>query len=201
MKKGLLLAGILAVITGTAANAQRVNYGLKATLMFSNIKGEGLESGFKPGFQGGAFFEFNLTKDKKWGIQPELLFTQSSAKKGTDFSRRYVTHHNTSAREKISMSAATVPLLVRYSPIPALTFNLGAQYTYMYFIDENLLKGNRDAFKKSDVGAVAGAQVNVGNVRFIGRYVMGLSNINNVPAPQYDWKTNQITVGIGVAFK
>ncbi|TWV99181.1 porin family protein [Chitinophaga pinensis] len=201
MKKGLLLAGILAVITGTAATAQRVNYGLKATLMFSNVKGEGINPNYKPGFQGGAFFEFDLSKDKKWGIQPELLFTQTSAKKGNDFAQKYVTYHNTEGRDKIKISAASIPLLVRYSPIQALTFNLGAQYTYMYFIDENLLKANRDAFKKSDIGAVAGAQVNVGNVRFIGRYVLGLTNINNVPAPQYDWKTHQITLGIGVAFK
>jgi hypothetical protein len=201
MKKGLLLAGILAVFTGTAVNAQRVNYGLKASLLFSKVGGEGIKPSFTPGFQGGAFFEFDLSKDKKWGIQPELLFTQTTAKKGTDFASKYVTHHNTAARDKIKISAATVPLLLRYSPIPAITLNLGAQYTYMYFIDENLLKANRDAFKKSDIGAVAGAQVNVGNVRFIGRYILGLTNINDIPAPQYSWKTNQISIGLGVAFK
>lgn len=201
MKKGLLLAGILAVITGTAANAQRVNYGLKATLLVSNIKGEGINPGSKPGFQGGAFFEFNLTKDKKWGIQPELLFTQTSAKKGNDFAQKYVTYHNTQGREKVKISAVTVPILVRYTPIPALTLNLGAQYSNLFFIDENLIKGNLDAFKKNDIGIVGGAQVNVANVRFIARYVKGVANINNIPAPQYNWKTNQFTLGIGIAFK
>jgi len=201
MKKGLLLAGILAVFTGTAANAQRLNYGLKASVLFNKISGEGLKPGFAPGFQGGAFFEFNLSKDKKWGLQPELLFTQTSAKKNTDFNSKYVTWHNTEARDKVKISAATIPLLVRYSPIPAITLNLGAQYTYMYFIDENLLKGNTDAFKKSDVAAVAGAQVNVANVRFIARYMYGFSNINNVPQPKYDWNTRQFSLGIGVAFK
>lgn len=201
MKKGLLLAGILAVLTGTAANAQRLNYGLKASLLFSKISGEGLKPGFSPGFQGGAFFEFNLSKDKKWGLQPELLFTQTSTKKNTDFNSKYVTWHNTDARDKVKISAATIPLLVRYSPIPAITLNLGAQYTYMYFIDENLLKGNKDAFNKSDVAAVAGAQVNVANVRFIARYMYGLSNINAVPSPKYEWNTRQFSLGIGVAFK
>lgn len=201
MKKGLLLAGILAVMTGTAANAQRVNYGLKASLLFSKISGEGIKQSFTPGFQGGAFFEIDLSKDKKWGIQPELLFTQTSAKKASDFANRYVTYHNTQARDKIKISAATVPLLVRYSPIPAVTLNLGAQYTYMYFIDENLLKANRDAFNKSDVAAVGGVQVNVAGVRFFGRYVYGLSNINDVPAPKYEWNTRQIIFGMGVAFK
>lgn len=201
MKKGLLLAGILAVMTGTAANAQRLHYGLKAALLFSKVTGEGIKQSFTPGFQGGAFFEFDLSKDKKWGIQPELLFTQTSAKKAPDFASKYVTYHNTEARDKIKMSAATIPLLLRYTPIPAVTLNLGAQYTYMYFIDENLLKANRDAFVKSDIGAVGGVQINVANVRFFGRYVLGLTNINDIPAPQYDWKTHQISIGMGVAFK
>lgn len=202
MKKGLLLAGILAVMTGTAANAQqRVNYGLKASLLFSKISGAGLKEGFTPGFQGGAFFEFNLSKDKKWGIQPELLFTQTSAKKSPDFASKYVTYHNTDARDKVKISAATIPLLLRYTPIKAVTLNLGAQYTYMYFIDENLLKQKRDAFKKTDVGAVAGVQINVANVRFFGRYVLGLTNINDIPAPKNEWKTHQIAIGMGVAFR
>lgn len=201
MKKGLLLAGILAVMTGTAANAQRLHYGLKAALSLTKITGAGLKENLAPGFQGGAFFEFDLTKDKKWGIQPELLFTQTSAKKGPDFANKYVTYHNTEGKDKISISAATVPLLVRYTPIPAITLNLGAQYTYMYFIDENLLKANRDAFKKSDVAAVAGAQVNVANVRFFARYALGLSNINDIPLPKYEWNTHQVTIGMGVAFK
>jgi hypothetical protein len=199
MKKGLLLAGILAVFTATAANAQRLNYGLKASLLFSKISGEGLKPGFTPGFQGGGFLELNLSK--KWGIQPELLFTQTSAKKNTDFNSKYVTWHNNDAREKVKMSAVTVPVMVRYSPIPAISLNLGAQYTYMYFIDENLLKSNTDAFLKSDVAAIAGVTVNVANVRFIGRYMYGLSNINNVPAPKYDWNTRQFSLGIGIAFK
>jgi len=198
MKKRFLLVAILFVFLGSAASAQGFNYGLKASLLFSTIQGKGLKSNFTPGFQGGAFVEWDLSK--KWGFQPELLFTQSSSKKNEDFNGAYVSAHNTNARDKIKLSAITVPLLLRYSPIKELTFNLGAQYSYLVFADENLLKANRDAFKKSDIGAVAGVQVNVANVRFTGRYVLGLTNLNDID-DRYNWKSQQIAIGIAVAFK
>lgn len=198
MKKRLLLAGVLLVFLGSAASAQGFHYGLKASLLFSTIQGKGLKSNFTPGFQGGAFAEWDLSK--KWGIQPELLFTQATVKKGDDFSSFYVSASSSTARDKLKLSYVTIPLLVRYSPIKELTFNLGAQYSYLFFADENLLKYNRDALKKSDIGAVAGVQVNVANVRFFGRYVLGLTNVNDID-DRYKWKSQQIAIGMAVAFK
>jgi hypothetical protein len=198
MKKRLLLAGVLSLFMAVAANAQSFHYGLKASLLFSTIQGRGLKSSYPPGFQGGAFAEWDFKKH--WGIQPEVLFSQSSARKGSDFNGSYVTEHNTSAREKIKISAITVPLMIRYTPIKELTLNLGAQYSYMFFIDENLIKGNRDAFKKADIGGVAGIQVNLANVRFYGRYVMGLTNLNDID-DRFTWKSQQISIGMGLTIK
>jgi hypothetical protein len=198
MKKRFLLAAVLFVVLGSAASAQSLNYGLKASLLFSTVQGKGLKSNFTPGFQGGAFVEWDLSK--KWGIQPELLFTQSGTKKNNEFNGYYVSAHNTDARDKVKLSYVTVPLLLRYSPIKNLTFNLGAQYSYLFFANENLVKSNRDAFKKSDIGAVAGVQVNVANVRFTGRYVLGVTNVNDID-DRYKWKSQQIAIGIAIAFK
>jgi hypothetical protein len=198
MKKRFLLAAVLFVFVGSAASAQGFNYGLKASLLFSTIQGNGLKSKFTPGFQGGAFVEYDFSK--KWGIQPELLFTQASTKKNDEFNGYYVSAHNTNARDKIKLSYVTVPLLLRYNPIKNLTFNLGAQYSYLFYANENLIKANRDAFKKSDIGAVAGVQVNVANVRFTGRYVLGITNVNDID-DRYKWKSQQIAIGIAVAFK
>lgn len=198
MKKRLLLAGVLSMLIGTAASAQGFHYGLKASVLFSTIQGKGLKSSYPPGFQGGAFAEWDFSKH--FGIQPEVLFTQTTAKKGSDFATHYVSARNVEAREKIKLSYITVPLLFRYTPIKELTFNLGAQYSYLIFADENLLKGNRDALKKSDVGAVAGVQVNVANVRFFGRYVLGLTNVNDIDT-RFEWKSQQIAIGMGIAIK
>ncbi|SEW37506.1 Opacity protein [Chitinophaga sp. YR573] len=201
MKKRLLLAGVLLVFLGSAASAQGFHYGLKASLMFSTIQGDGLKSSYPPGFQGGAFAEWDFSK--KWGIQPEILFTQAGTRKTDDFqSRYYVSEGNTSSSSnKAKLSYVTIPLLFRYSPIKDLTFNLGAQYSYLFFANEDFLKYNKDAFKKTDIGAVAGVQVNVANVRFFGRYVLGLNNVNDITTPQHTWKSQQIILGIGVAFK
>lgn len=204
MKKGLLLAGVLSLFIGMASKAQSFHYGLKAGLMFSSIKGEGMKNGVKPGFQGGLFFEWDLSKDGKWGFQPELLFTQATAQKGSEFNTYFVGDRNTFATDKIKMSSITVPLLLRYSPIKNLTINAGAQYNYIFFADENLFKGDRNALKSSDIGAVLGVQVKVANVRFFGRYVYGVNDILNVhPADRDDihWNSQQIIIGIGIGIK
>jgi hypothetical protein len=202
MKKGLLLAGVLFVFLGTAARAQNFHYGLKASLMFSTIQGDGLKSSYPPGFQGGAFAEWDFSKNRKWGLQPEILFTQAAAKRSDDFqSRYYVSEGATSSDAKAKLSYLTVPILIRYSPIKELTFNLGAQYSYLFFANEDYLKYNKNAFKSSDIGAVAGIQVNVANVRFFGRYVLGLSDVSNITIPHHNWQSQQILFGIGVAFK
>lgn len=207
MKKGLLLAGVLSLFIGMASKAQSFHYGLKAGLLFSSIKGDGMKGGVKPGFQGGLFFEWDLSKDGKWGFQPELLFTQASAQKGSDFKTYFVGYANegtTATNDKIKMSSITVPLLLRYSPIKNFTINAGVQYNYIFFADENFFKKDQDALKSSDIGAVLGAQVKVANVRFFGRYVYGVNNILNLKQENrndINWHSQQITIGIGIGIK
>ena len=202
MKKGLLLAGVLSLFIGTASKAQNFHWGLKAGLMFSSMHGSGMESSVKPGFQGGAFAEWDLSKNKKWGFQPELLFTQATAKTSSDFTTYFVSNYNTYYNSKIKMSEINVPLLARYNPIPNLTINAGVQYTYIFFADENLFKSNRAALKSSDIGAVAGVQVKVANVRFFGRYVYGINNLLAIETPEnIKWHSQQITFGIGIGIK
>lgn len=204
MKKGLLLAGVLSLFIGTASKAQTFHYGLKASLMFSSIHGDGMETGIKPGFQGGLYAQWDLSKNGKWGFQPELLFTQATAKKSGDFATYFVTDRNTYGNDKLQLSYITVPLLLRYNPIKNLTINVGAQYSYLFYANENIFKGNRDALTKNDIGAVAGVQVQVAQVHFFGRYVYGINDVLNVhPAERTDinWHTQQITIGMGINIK
>ncbi|OMP79947.1 MULTISPECIES: porin family protein [unclassified Chitinophaga] len=204
MKKGLLLAGVLSLFIGTASKAQTFHYGLKASLMFSSIQGDGMQSGVKPGFQGGLYAQWDLSKDGKWGFQPELLFTQAAAKKASSFPTYFVSDRNTYGNDKLRLSYVTVPLLLRYSPVKNFTLLAGGQYSYLVYADENIFKGNRDALTKSDIGAVAGVQIAVSTVHFFGRYVYGINDVLNVhPADRGDvhWHSQQITVGMGINIK
>ena len=77
-----------------------------------------------------------------------------------------------------------------------LTVSAGAQYSYLLYSDESLLRDKSDAFKKNEVGVIAGIEYTPSRLRFYGRYYRGLSDINNIN-DLHPWNTQQFQVGIG----
>jgi hypothetical protein len=195
---------LLLTITGfllltTAAYSQSFHYGLKADLSFNTLHGNGLAGTFKPGFNAGVFGELNITK--KWAIQPEVLFTLYNNKAGEDFTKYYVNSGASGANSsKIQLGYLSIPVLLTYNVNEFLSLNLGPQYNLLVSYDETLLQSGRKAIKKNDLGAAAGLTVHVQQVRFYGRYVMGLSDINDIDN-RYSWKTHQIQLGLGILLK
>jgi hypothetical protein len=59
-----------------------------------------------------------------------------------------------------------------------------------------LVQNGKDAFKKGDFSMVGGLQLNISKIKLYGRYVVGLSNINDIDN-QEKWKNQTIQVGIG----
>lgn len=176
--------------------AQTVHVGIKTDFTSTKISGNGLSSSFQAGYQAGGFAEINL--NKKWGVQPELLFSQRNSKKGDDFSVYYINTASPVSNEMIKLNYITIPVLLKYNINSLFTVNLGPQISYLVFEDEDLLKGNKDAFKKTDFGLVGGVQLNISpSFKIYGRYNYGLSNINNID-DRYKWKTQQIQLGVGV---
>lgn len=195
---------LLLTITGlllltTVAYSQSLHYGLKADLSFSTVHGNGMAGTFRPGFNAGAFAEYNITK--KWGIQPEVLFTLYNNKSGDDFTKYYVNSGRSSANaSKVQLGYLSIPLLLTYHVNDILSINAGPQYNLLVYYNEDLLQNGKNAFKKNDLGAAVGLTLHVSQVQFYGRYVMGLSDINAVD-DRYSWKTHQIQLGMGVRIK
>lgn len=186
------------LISATVSQAQQWHFGPKLNLQYSGIKGKGIKSSLSPGWQAGAFAEMQW--NKQWGLQPELLFSWSRYKKADDFLTYYNNYGRSNASQNISIAYISVPVLLKYHFNNTLSFLAGPEYSYRVFIDENLLKNNADAFKKYELSANAGVQVNIANVGFYARYNMGLSNINDID-DRYDWKSKHIQVGVAVAIK
>ncbi|WP_298733102.1 porin family protein [uncultured Chitinophaga sp.] len=195
---------LLLIITGcllltTAAYSQSFHFGLKADLSFNSLHGNGLAGTFKPAFNAGAFGELNISS--KWAIQPELLFTLYNNKAGADFTKYYVNSGASGANNsKIQLGYLSIPVLLTYNVNEFLSLNLGPQYNLLVSYDETLLQNGRRAIKKNDLGAAAGLTLHVSQVRFYGRYVMGLSDLNDIDN-RYSWKTHQIQLGLGIAIK
>lgn len=180
------------------AKAQSWHFGPKLDVNYSNISGNGMKKSFSPGWQIGAFAEIVLTKS--WSIQPELLYSWSRYKKSDDFITYYVNSGRSTAGTNINLASISVPLLLRYNVNKTLSFLAGPQYSYLVFDDEALLKSDRQAFKKNEISANAGVQVNLQSVGFYARFNKGLSDINDIDE-RYKWRSNHIQVGVAVKLR
>lgn len=191
-----LLSVSLLLLFVLSAQAQKVHLGVTTDLDFTKIAGNGMTSKYQSGYQAGAFAEIDL--NKKWGIEPAVLFSQRNMKRADDFSVYYVNSVSASPDVMVKLSYVSVPVLLKYNINDLFSVNLGPQVSFLVYDDENLLKSNGKAFKNTDLSLVAGVQLNVSqSFRFYGRYNYGLSNINNID-DRYSWKTRQFQLGVGV---
>ncbi|MGF6847311.1 hypothetical protein QFZ51_002546 [Chitinophaga sp. W3I9] len=197
MKKRLLSVLLLVCLAATAS-AQGLHYGIKADLNMFKLDGAGIKSNYTLGGRLGVYAEYDFTK--KWGLQPELLFSQVGPKRDDDFGAKYISAGNDNANKSIKLSYITLPLLLRYNVNKLITINAGPQYSYLFYANENLLNYNRNAFKRSDLGVAAGATLNFDILHVYARYVLGLMNVNDID-DRYQWKTRQVQIGIGVNIK
>lgn len=180
------------------AKAQTWHFGPKFDANYSSMKGEGIKNKFSPGFQLGAFAEYNITKHL--AIQPELLYSWNTYKKSDDFLTYYVNTGRSAAGNNVNLGTVSVPLLLRYNINNILSVLAGPQYSIKVYDDEDLIKEGKEAFKNYEVSANLGVQVNLSNVGFYARYNKGLNNINDID-DRYSWKTNHVQVGIAVRIK
>ena len=74
MKKVILSAFVL-VLFVTLSQAQGIRLGVKAGANLNKISGQSFNDGFDLSYHAGGFMEIDLTKS--WGIQPELLWSQT----------------------------------------------------------------------------------------------------------------------------
>lgn len=188
MKKAILsLLGIIAFTSVTLA--QGFHLGVKAGANLGKINGQSFEDGFKLGYQLGGFAEIDFTKG--FGIQPELLFSQTNTK---------ITDEPLSGLqpgEKIHLGYLSVPILLRFNAGKILTFNLGPQFGILVNNHQTTLENTKNAFEGGDFAMVGGAQVNLGSLRVYGRYVAGISNVNAITNMD-KWRNQQFQFGLGV---
>lgn len=172
----------LLAIAGLHSQAQGFHLGVKAGANLFKVNGESFSQEFQFGYMAGAFTQVYLTK--KWGIQPELNFNQTNYRTGSSFSAVVPDGVND---VKGKLNWLTIPVLVSYRPIPILSLLAGPQYGILLNQDEHLINNAGDAFKKGDFAFVGGAQLNLGPVMAGARYVVGLTNINDV-TNQSTWR-------------
>ncbi|MCA6451300.1 MAG: porin family protein [Chitinophagaceae bacterium] len=196
--KQVIFSALLLLSIVTVSQAQGIRAGVKAGANLNKISGQSFSDGFDLSYHFGGFLELDL--NKKWGLQPEILWSQSTSKPSS-FKTIYATSVNPllDGNQQIKLDYLTIPLLLRYNVGGILTLNAGPQFGILLKKDNTLLQNGQSAFKDGDFALVAGAQLNFKYLRIYGRYNIGLQNINDIDNKD-KWTNQQIQGGIGLRF-
>ena len=194
MKK-VFLSTLALVAIAISVNAQGFALGAKLGTIGTKIDGESFQSGYNLSYQGGAFLELDLTN--KWGIQPELLFSQLSSKSAKGPLTAGVLASGLQPNTLFTLSYLNVPILLRRNFAKIFTFNIGPQYSIRLNKGITLKDNVTSAVKTGDLSGVVGLQVSLVGLRVYGRYVVGLNNISDA-ANSSNWKSQQLELGVGI---
>ena len=162
--------------------AQGFHLGVKAGANIFKIDGSSYDNEFKFGYNAGAFAEINFTSHL--GIQPEVMFNQTNYRTSDHFSAIYP---GGTDDLKGKLNYLTIPVLLNIRPVKLLSILVGPQFGILLNGDEHVTNSAKDAFKKGDFSMVGGLQLNLAALKVGARYVVGLTDINDLPDSE-KWK-------------
>jgi len=196
MKKIILPLAIMLSMITAGAFAQHLKFGIKVGTDIKKLTGKSFDDQFSYGYHVGAFTEIGFTS--KFGIQPELYFSQVNIDTSSHFSDIYNVN-NYKQISRAQLKYINIPILLSYKPNKYVSLQAGPQYSILMNNSNTILQNGRDAFKKGDFSMLAGIQLNFFKVRVYGRYGLGLSNLNDIDSKD-KWKSQTVQLGLGIAF-
>lgn len=191
MKTKFLLFFLISMIS-ISAFSQRIKLGIKGGASINKLSGKSFKEEFSFGYHLGAFLELGVMD--KLSIQPEVLFNQINVDTSNNFSSVY----QFDRVSKVKLQYLSIPILVNFKPSKLISIQAGPQVGILINKSNTLVENGRDAFKSGDFSMLGGVQLNLMNFRIYGRYVVGLSNINDLDN-QEKWKNQSIQLGVGLS--
>jgi hypothetical protein len=191
MKTKLLSIAVLLFISSSLFS-QGLKIGIKGGANLGKISGQSFKDEFTLGYHVGAFATIGL--GEKFAIQPEVMLSQTNLDTASNFSE--VTQFN--HIDKIDLQFLTIPILLNYNLNKFITLQAGPQFGILLDKNKDLLKNGEDAFKSGDFSMAAGLQLNLLKFRVYGRFVGGLTDLNNIGNDD-TWKTQTIQLGVGIS--
>ncbi|MEO8822955.1 MAG: porin family protein [Ginsengibacter sp.] len=170
--------------------SQNLTFGIKAGANMGKIDGHSFKDEYSLGYHAGAFATIG---SGKWGIQPEVLFNQVNTDTATGFNQ--ITQlHNVG---QIQLKYLSIPIMLNYNLSNILAIQAGPQFGILIDKSKNLVQNGKDAFKSGNFSMAAGLQLKVLKFRVYGRFVGGMSDLNNLENSD-TWKVQMIQLGIGL---
>jgi len=194
MKTKLSIVLVSALILSQVAVAQ-FHLGVKGGANITKVDGKTFKEQFRYGYNIGGFAEIGL--GPKFSLQPEVLFNQYSSTLDSSYKSIYQ-NVISSNQSKVKLNYLTIPLLLEYKLLGPIHLQAGPQFGILMNQDKNFLQNGAEAFKKGDFSMAAGAEIKLANFRVSGRYLVGLSNINDIDNKD-KWKNQVIQLSLGLA--
>lgn len=195
MKKIFLFSTILLFSCSAAMAQLGLHLGIKGGANMGKIDGQGFKDSYQLSYHLGGFLELGLSQG--FGIQPEVIFSQSTSETADDFTDIYTEFPATADGQKVKLNYLSIPILANLKLSDHFWVQLGPQYSILMNKDETLVQNGKNALKDGNFSAVGGVwlQLPVG-LSLSARYVIGLSDIGDVNN-QENWKSQAIQLGIG----
>jgi hypothetical protein len=191
MKRVLSILFFLSILS-VSVYAQGVSGGVKLGLNLANqtLSGNGYTSSpsFLPGIHAGGYLTLMFTEHL--GLQPEVLYSGQGAKNGS---------------YSLKLNYITVPVLIRFNVNDLLSFHLGPQIGVL--ASAKAKNGSdsqdvKDAYTSTDLGVAVGGAIDLPmGLNFNLRFIKGLSDINDVDSPSYDYKQKNYNIQISIGYK
>ncbi len=191
MKKQIFALALISFLS-TSLLAQKIQVGFKGGATMNKLSGKTFKEEFSFGYHLGGFVSVGL--GKKFAIQPEVMINQINLDSSSNFSALYQFNKITGVKLKY----LTIPVLLNYNAGKLLTLQAGPQFGILLNKSNSFIQNGKDAFKSGDFSMVGGVQLNLSSFKVYGRYLVGLSNINDID--NKDKWTNQ-SIQLGVGFK
>jgi Outer membrane protein beta-barrel domain len=196
MKKLSFLTIAVFIISVSSIRAQGFHLGIKAGTNISQLTGRSFDEGFQWNFMAGAYAELNFSSH--WGIQPELLFSQTSTQTASNFNDVYEQGINS---RNVKLNYLSIPILLTYKlPLPILSLQAGPQFGILLNTSDNITTNAGNAFKSGNFSMVVGAEVNLGSFKGGARYVYGFTNVADISSIESvdSWKTRTVQLYVGL---
>ena len=180
-----------------SAKESLFRWGIKGGLNLNKIDGQSFKDEFKYNYSLGGFMQINLTR--KFGIQPELNFVQTSAEQSDDITVIYDDLFLDGEQKKAKLGYLKLAglLNIDVGPSQRVKLQLGPQWGMLVSEAVDSVKTARDIFKKGELSVVGGLMLQLPLIHIGTRYEIGLTNINGIDEKD-KWKSQTWNFFVGI---
>ena len=195
MKTKLIFLATMLIFISVSSFSQGLTFGIKGGATLNKLTGKSFKEEFSFGYHVGAFATLGM--GGKLSLQPEVLFSQLTTDTASNFSAVSQNLGFNKVKD-VKLKYLSIPILLNYNLSNLFALQVGPQYAILIDQDKNLTQNGKEAFKTGDFSMVGGLQLKLVKFRVYGRYVIGLSDISDVPNSG-EWKNQSIQLGVGIA--